>query len=170
MEQYKHNWEKWGKLITDLGFKPEFNDIVNNYIEVHTGNEMINIAHEAGKIPDSRLPYALRVLLVLQNNNCLDKIHFVKSPFSGVEINGELVDCPIITVMTKYHYEHDALRAVEDKEGYMSYNFTKDTAENLMKLMESKEVYIYMLFSDMKAIDNVLHIFHRFGTIDKTTE
>lgn len=162
MEQYKHNWEKWGKLIVDLGFKPEFIDIVNNYVEVHTGNEMINIVHKAGEIPESRLPYALRVLLHLQNNDCLDKIQFVKHPtFEGAP--------PTTTLMTTYRFG-DELNFAEDKEAYMASVFTMDTAENLIKLMKSKEVYIYMLFSDISTNENMLHIFHRFGTKDKTTE
>jgi len=165
MERYKHNKEKWGKLITDLGFKPEYVDIVNEYVEVHTQNELINIAHVAGEIPETRLPYALRVLLHLQNNDCLDKIHFTDRPAG--DDDEKLV--PIVTVMTKYNFS-DEMNFVEDKEAYQASVFTMDTAENLIKLMKSKEIYIYMLFSDMKTFDNILHIFHRFGTKDKTIE
>jgi hypothetical protein len=156
MKAYKHNKKKWGEMLLEVGFKPEYLDKINEYASVHTQYELINILQSDQGFPESTLPYALRVLLMIQNKGYLDKIHFVDNP------SGELV-VPIETVVTRYYFDSDVLWTVDDKEGYMSHKFTVDTAENLIKKLVTHEVYVYILFSDMKAVNNVLHIFHRFG-------
>jgi len=161
MEQYKHNKEKWEEMLLEIGFKPEHLDMVNKYASVHTQYELINVLQSDKGFPESTLPYALRVFLQLQNEGYLDKLHSVD------RVSGEGI-VPIITHVTKYQFDSDDYPFLN--EDAMASSFTADTAENLMKLMESKEVYIYMLFSDMKTFDNILHIFHRFGTKDKSTK
>jgi hypothetical protein len=155
MEAYKHNKEKWEELLLELGFKPEYLDKINEYASVHTQYELINILQSDKGFPESTMPYALRVLLQLQNEGYLDKIHFVKRPDALV--------VPIETRVTRYQFDIEYLGFVEDKEAFMAHKFITDTVENLIKKLATHDVYVYILFSDMKTVDNVLHIFHRFG-------
>jgi hypothetical protein len=67
------------------------------------------------------------------------------------------------TTMTRYQFDIQYLGMVEDKEAFMSHKFITDTVENLVKRLATHDIYVYILFSDMKTVDNVLHIFHRFG-------
>lgn len=156
MEAYKHNKEKWEKLFEEIGFKPEYFDKINGYASVHTQYELINILNSGEGFPESTLPYALRVLLLIQNEGWLNKIHFVSRP-------SEEMTVPIETVVTRYQFDIQYLGMVEDKEAFMSHKFTTDTAENLINRLKLYDIYVYILFSDMKTVDNVLHIFHRFG-------
>jgi hypothetical protein len=156
MEAYKHNKERWEKLLVDLGFKPEYLDKINEYASVHTQYELINILQSGQGFPESTLAYALRVLLPIQNDGFLNKIHFVSRP-------SEEMTVPIETVVTRYQFDIEYLGMVEDKEAFMAHKFITNTAENLVKILKEHDVYVYILFSDMKTVDNVLHIFHRFG-------
>jgi hypothetical protein len=156
MEAYKHNKERWEKLLVDLGFKPEYLDKINEYASVHTQYELINILQSGQGFPESTLAYALRVLLPIQNDGFLNKIHFVSRP-------SEEMTVPIETVVTRYQFDIEYLGMIEDKEAFMAHKFITNTAENLVKILKEHDVYVYILFSDMKTVDNVLHIFHRFG-------
>ena len=156
MEQYKHNNEKWDKLFEEIGFKPEHFDMLNKYASAHTQYELINVLQSDKGFPESTLPYALRVLLLIQNEGFLNKIHFVSRP-------SEVLSVPTETTVTRYQFDIEYLRMIEDKEAFMSSQFTIGIAENLIKILKLHDVYVYILFSDMKTVDNVLHIFHRFG-------
>ena len=156
MEAYKHKKEEWEKLLLELGFKPEYLDKINEYTSVHTQYELINIIQSGQGFPESTLAYALRVLLLIQNEGFLNKIHFVSRP-------SEEMTVPIETTVTRYQFDIEYLSFVEDKEAFMAHKFITDTAENLIKILKTYDVYVYILFSDMKTVDNILHIFHRFG-------
>jgi len=157
MEAYKHNKEKWEAMLLEIGFKPEHLDKINEYASVHTQYELINILQSGQGFPESTLPYALRVFLQIQNEGFLNKIHFTKRPAGDGDEN--LV--PTETTVTRYRFDSDDYPMWN--EDMMASTFTADTAQNLIKILKQHDVHVYILFSDMKTVDNVLHIFHRFG-------
>ena len=152
LKEIKIDVNKWSKLLIEMGFSTKSIDKILEYVEVHCGYEILFPIHFE-KERTVTLPYSLKVLLQLEQNGLLDKIHFVSHPSDEV---------PIESYMSKYGIDSDELRTISE-EAIIS-RIIEDTVLNLKKLLESKEIYIYILFSDIRNIDNVLHVFNRFYT------
>ena len=132
------NRQMWRKLLLEQEFDEKNIDKILDYIEIHVDYELLN-----GKKNKSTLHLALRLFQVLDLTNVV----FIKE--------SDKVKTNVLT------FNFDNIRDIMNVEMEMSRVFVDETRKMFEKILETKKVYIFMVFSEVNDGDDVM-VFNRF--------
>jgi U3 small nucleolar ribonucleoprotein component len=144
------NKEQWLKLLKDFNFKHDF-DKALKYIETHIEYDNQN-SQTTETVLDTTIVLAISVLNKLSS---LDNVHFLSEPSeNGVDV-----------VENTYHirFQRDELSIMSDPKMYMEQQLINILVEIIEGIISTKDIYIYLLFNEIKTVDTTLHVTSRYA-------
>lgn len=128
----------WRKLLIEQEYPEKNIDKILDYVEIHSDYEVLS-----GRMEKSTLHLALKLFQDLDLTN----IEFIKRN-DKVKTNVLTFDFGDITDIPNFELETSRV-------------FVEETRKMLEKILETKKVYIFLLFSEIVAGDNIM-VFNRF--------
>lgn len=132
------NKAMWKKLLIEQEYDEKNIDKILDYIEIHSDYEVLS-----GRLEKSTLHLALKLFQELDLTN----IEFVKK------------NDKVKTNVLRFDFSN--LLDVPDLEMEMSMVFVEETRKMLEKILETKKIYIFLLFSEIVVGDEIM-VFNRF--------
>jgi len=132
------NKQMWKKLLLEQEYPEKNIDKILDYIEIHSDYEVLS-----GRLEKSTLHLALKLFQELD----LDNIEFIKK--------NDRVKTNVLT------FNFDDILDVPDVEMEMSRIFVEETRKMFEKILETKKVYIFLVFSEIVVSDDIM-VFNRF--------
>ena len=129
---------KWLNLLRSFEFPEESLEKVFEYSQNHMDYELTG---KNSKLEDSTLSLALSTLKKIN----LDTVEFVK-------INDD-----VRTNVVKFSFEHDCYPDLFEEA-----TIVDEISNMLIKIQETKKLYIFMLYSELKLVDGDVMVFNRF--------